>query len=134
MEPQVEQIYLEQIDVRRQRSPRYDRVVETIIEAAKQYPVSLRNDAICFLANSIADMVVTPLRIAYDRKLTLNTNIVTEDELFSYIEKDLFLIIQSALSAASKRERQHISATSIIVGLGQVIDHLQINSTKVWGR
>jgi hypothetical protein len=134
MEPQIEQLYAERVNFR-VRDPRYIRVVKAIHNVANRYHVSIRPDALYFLANNIIDMVVDPIIAAGERRLRLETGgPVTEEDLFSYIESDLPLIIESASSAATDRERQQISATSAIIGLGHVIDRLQINNTKLWGR
>jgi hypothetical protein len=133
MEPQIEEIYLGRVNFRG-RDPRYARILQSIVRVSGRYKISLRQDALYFLANNIADMVVGPMLGATERGIRLESGrIVSEEELFSYIEGDLPLIIESALSAANERERQQISATSVIIGLGRVIDRLQINNTKLWG-
>jgi hypothetical protein len=129
MEPNIEDIYRERIEIR-QRDARYARIVQSILHASSQYRSSLRQDALYFLANNIADMVVGPMRVAAERGL----HGMSEKELFFYIESDLSLIIESALSAATQRDRQQVSATSVIIGLGHVVDDLKINNTKMWGR
>jgi hypothetical protein len=120
MEPQIEQIYHEQVRTR-VGDARYLRVLRSIIDVAKQHNAPLQQDALYFLANSITDMIVGPVRIAGERGLKLESGSVSEEELFSYIESDLPLIIKSALTTAQGRKRQQISATSVIIGLGMLL-------------
>jgi hypothetical protein len=135
MEPEIEKIYYEFVDARAARDVRYARVLNSINRTAGEFKVTLRPDAIYFLANNIVDIVFNPMLSATQRGLhLLTTKLVSEEELFHYIDHDLPTIIESTRTVADERERSEISAASVIVGLGRVIDHLHINNTKLWGR
>jgi hypothetical protein len=135
MEPDIEKIYYESVNFRAERDPRYAKILSSIIQAAGKSNVTLRPDAVYFLANNILDMVFDPMRSARRRGLHLaTTKPVSEDELFSDIHHDLPVIIESTRTVADERARSEISATSVIVGLARVIDRLRIDSTKLWGR
>ncbi len=135
MEPHIERIYSDFLISRLDRDSGYRQIVRLIDEASHRHQISLRSDARYFLANNISEMIVYPMQFARDRGLILETGRpATEAELNSYLATDLDVIISAALSVAGGRDPREISATSVIIGLGNVIDGLQINSAKLWGR
>lgn len=135
MDRAIEEIYSELVQTRRERDPNYERIFQSIVNAAGRRGSSLRADAIYFLANNIAEMVFRPVHVARVRELRLDSGpVASEAELNAALASDLEIIIESALSAARERERAHISAASVIAGLGSVIDRLKINDWKLWGR
>jgi hypothetical protein len=135
MERAIGEIYSELLRVRRERDPGYERIYQSVVGAAHRHEVSLRVDAIYFLANNISEMILAPTHLARLREVRLETGpVAPEAELYSALDSDLSIIIDSAASAAHGRERSHISAASVIVGLGHVIDGLKINDWKLWGR
>jgi hypothetical protein len=80
-------------------------------------------------------MIFHPLQVAREQGLSLETGpSATEAELHGYLATDLDVIIGAARSVADARDSQGISAASVIIGLGNVIDGLQINNAKLWGR
>jgi hypothetical protein len=129
MEPEIDQTYKDIIRLRR-ASPHYDRVVHSIDRISSEINVPLRTDATCFLANNITDMIIAPIALQHiAHGWSLN-----DDTLFRDIEHDLRQIIEAARDAATDRDHQQISATSVIIGLGQIIAGLRISSSKLWGR
>jgi hypothetical protein len=135
MEPQIERIYSDFLNRRSHRDSRYQQILQSIDEASHRRKTSLRSDARFFLANNISDMIFRPMQVAHEQRLSLESGpLATEAELHSYLATDLDVVIGAALSVADERERQEISATSVIIGLGNVIDGLQINNAKLWGR
>lgn len=134
METQIQEIYARRV-AERTSDPRYRRLLEIIITESRQRDLPLREDAIYFLANNIADMVIGPMLEADRLRQTLETTRpVGEQTLFSYIESDVATILDAARASADIRDRNEISATSVIIGLGSVIERLQLDSTKLWGR
>jgi hypothetical protein len=132
MDEKIEAIYHARVNARRSIHI-YEEIVKSIQIASKSSELPLREDAIYFLANNVADMVVGPMSDAGSQKIkSQSAQIVSEAELFSYIRADLSIIITVANSAALERKRKEISATSIVIGLAKVIDKLKINSTKLW--
>jgi hypothetical protein len=134
MDPQFEGIYLEQMNLRMVEFD-YSQINQMVLSVSMAMGVSLRQDAVYFLTNNITDMVYAPLKIALARNLKLNVGIlVPVDTLLSYIESDIGTIISSAQTVPADPDAQKMSAARIIAGLGPVIEKLQINQTKLWGR
>lgn len=135
MERAIEEIYSELLHARRERDPGYERMFQSIEEAARRRETSLRTDAVYFIANNVSEMIFRPVRLARERRASLDAGqLASEAELYSALQSDLDVIIELARSAAHGRERSHVSAASVIVGLGHVIDGLKINDWKLWGR
>lgn len=96
MEPEIGEIYVEFVNARAQHDPRYARLLKLIFSTGHEFGVTLRPDAVYFLANNIIDMVFNPMRSATQRELRLTTTkLASENELFSDIERDLPTIIKS---------------------------------------
>jgi hypothetical protein len=132
MDAQIEDIYSEQVKSRA-NDPRYARVLGSIARASQNTP--LRADAVYFLANNIMGMILIPMAAARERQLMPeNTPLISEERLFEDIESDLHEIIGSAAATTLDRDRDRISAASVIIGLGKIIDKLKINDAKLWGR
>jgi hypothetical protein len=81
-------------------------------------------------------MIVTPLHLARVRGVKVQTTakLASEEEVYTAVGTDLDIIVSSAVTAAQRREAPRISAASVIVGLGNVIDSLKVNDWKLWGR
>jgi hypothetical protein len=135
MERAIAEIYSELLESRRKSDPGYERIYQSVVMVAKRRDMSLRVDAVYFLANNISEMIFGPTNLARKREVRLETGpVAPEEQLYSALDGDLGIIIDQAVKIAQGRERSHISAASVIVGLGQVIDGLKINDWKLWGR
>jgi hypothetical protein len=136
MDQAIESIYAELLYNRREHDPGYERIHQSIVGAAQREGVSLRPDAVYFLANNISEMILEPTHLARVRGVSLDTGpVAAEAELYSALDSDLDLIIRSASAEAAVRgrERSPISAASVIFGLGHVLDALRINNWRLWG-
>jgi hypothetical protein len=136
MDAAIAQFYEKRINSRKDVDSEYGSILDAIARVSAQLKAPLRQDAIYFLANNLADMIVYPMWAAHDLPPTQlpTARPVDRDTLSSFVEHDLALIIGSSLLAANERDRSAISAASVIIGLSLVIDQLNFNSTKLWGR
>jgi hypothetical protein len=134
MDTQMEKVYDDLLS-RRMNNPGYAQIVQLIRDAANVHmPLSLRADALYFLANNIYDLVEEPIYTARAARIALREGTLPTDQDFrTSVASDVSIILGSSAQAARTRGRNYISAASAVVGCAAVIDSIKINEWHLWG-
>ena len=134
MDTQIERIYGDLIDRKRDDHPGYADLISLIVTASARTSPRLRADAVYFLANNIYDLVSEPIYLAKAENLELREGSLPSDADFrNYVEGDLSIVVSSSAEVARSRGLKYVSAASAVVGVANVINSLKINGWRLWG-
>ena len=134
MTPEIEQVYLEELNQRQQTDARYSIIVEMVVNSGRLVELRLRPDATLFLANNMIDMIISPLQSAPEKYRWFNQGGDFTADLFKILADDMTAIVSVAADIARSRERDYISSTSALYAVARVLPELRINQVQLWGR
>ena len=91
----------------------YEFVVKLIDRAGLKYGLPVRADATCFLAGSIMEIIIEPMRSLHEAEY----NQAFRDIVF----EDICVVIERAVGVAKTRQRSAITSTTAIKALGKLL-------------
>ena len=92
--------------------------------------INWRSDALYFFSLNVYLMLLHPLKAVNHRP---NLNILLQSDEGELIRQDIELIKSRAEDVSIARERSYVSATSVVIALGEVVEDLQSTSFQIWG-
>ena len=110
----------------RSEDPDYEVVVKLIGRAQMKYGMPIRADATCFLAGTIMEIIVEPMRGLHEAEY----NQAFRDILF----EDICVVIERSVDVAKTRQRSAITSTTAIKALGEVVEDLKLSSATAMGK
>ena len=116
--------YQPHIDQRR-KDPDYAFVVDLIARAEARYGMPVRADATCFLAGTMMDMIVKPMRNLHDDAF--------DDAFRDILFEDISAVIEKSVAVSKARQRSVITSTTAIMALGDVVEDLIVSSQTTMG-
>lgn len=115
-------------------SDSYGQIVEVVQSFQYKNNFGVRPDATLFLANNMVDTILRPVQIARDQFADSDAQQFSDDELRSMLLEDTRTILFAAQQISTKRNRDYISATSVVYALAEVLGDLRISNVQLWGR
>ena len=110
----------------RSEDPDYEFVVELVGRAEIKYGMPVRADATCFLAGTIMEIIVEPMRGLHETEYDQ----AFRDVLF----EDICVVIERAVDVAKARQRSVVTSTTAIMALGEVVEELKVSSATAMGK
>lgn len=134
MDQAIETAYQTLVDERSAESDDYRDIVRTVEVAEKQLGMKFRADATYFIASSLVDSVMKPLSTARAQGNALLSGIASDTVIRDFVQNDVLTIASSSADAAKEREKDYVSATSVIAALSDVYPGLKLADAKLWGQ
>lgn len=131
MRPEFAAYFAERFrDLRRSRRVP-DRIYPPFLtdELLSRIPIDWRSDARYFLASNMLSMVILP----YDQVEGPDIELLPGGMAWEMAFSDLSDLIARTEEIARRRGRGYVSATSVAVALGDMVEGLRTTSLRIWG-